>query len=108
MGEPKSRELSEQEVEAWFAIAAMRGFNEMAREAETLGERVFFRVARADCERRLQEMGIDTNLVHDATVLRLPYDRPEINFTENDVALMREFLARHDAALSSEQQGGGK
>lgn len=80
----------------WHYLALVYGYNELARKAETLGSKVYCRIARDDAEKTLIENGYAMKLNRKEPVLTLRHSLPYINFTEDDIALMRKFLEEQD------------
>jgi hypothetical protein len=85
-------------AEAWDAIARMHGYNEMAKEAKTLGQRVYCRMARdAACE-EAKQLGADitrTEVGGDA-VMTIDEVAPHIVFKADDIEMMREAVRVFD------------
>jgi len=80
----------------WRAIALCFGYNELARKAKLLGEKVYFRFARDQAEVELMKLGGAINLERDPPVLILNEVMPHIQFTEKDIELMRETVKTYD------------
>lgn len=92
-------------VEMHHTLALIHGFNEMATKATTLGEKVYYRMARDASEKRFNALGGQINRTEEHTpVLVIPGHVPEIRFDARDIELMRACVARHDAATPD--QGG--
>jgi hypothetical protein len=84
---------------AWDAIARMHGYNEMAKQAKTLGEQVYCRMARdAACE-EAQALGADITRteVGGDVVMTIDEIAPHIIFKAADIEMMRAAVAAHDA-----------
>lgn len=97
MGEKDKEEFARQ----WQKVAMVYGFNELANQAKTLGEKVFFRMARDTVEDALVEEGFEV-LKRDQTILQLPFPGPPfIRFTEKDIELMRETVKQYDEGLQT-------
>lgn len=81
-------------MEAHNAIAMVIGYNELARTAQTLGERIFFRLARDAAEGVAREMGAQIERTEDPErVVVTLSERPRIELRERDLDLMRAALA---------------
>jgi len=88
--------MTEQEnAELWVMIASVHGFNELAMKATTLGERVFFRIARAQGEKRCADLGVKFDVSEENVVMTIQH-RPDIHFYERDIELMRECVRNYD------------
>lgn len=85
-----------QDVEKWCLIAQVFGFNELAKQQDTLGRKVFCRLARNSAERKLQGLGVKLEVSQDKVVLVLSDYVPHIEFTEKDLDLMRKEIASRD------------
>lgn len=83
-------------IEKWCLIAQVLGFNELAKQQDTLGRKVFCRLARNSAERKLQGLGVKLEISHDKVILTLSDYVPHIEFTEKDIELMRKEVARRD------------
>lgn len=85
-------------LDQWAAIAIVKGMNELAREAETLGEKTFFRLFRDKAQKHAAELGIEFQMNYNPIVVVLPGQmHPEITFYEQDIELMRHAVAEWDA-----------
>lgn len=71
------------------AIALVFGFNELAKKATTLGEKVYFRAARDAANEVAREEGVMVNIAPVNAVLLLPGVPPRVTFSESDMVLMR-------------------
>ena len=87
-------------VKRWDSIALWIGYNELAKQAVTLGERVFCRMARDTWEDEYVKLGgvIDrkTQIAGDV-VVTLRERPPHIILREGDIELMRAAVAAFDA-----------
>jgi len=82
----------------WHYVAMCYGYNELAKKAKTLGEKVYCRVARDKAEQDFLDAGGDIGMTRDGTpILTLPDTMPRIEFRESDLELMRAEIARVDA-----------
>lgn len=85
-------------LDQWTAIAIVKGMNELAREAETLGEKTFFRLFRDKAQKHATELGIEFQMNYNPIVVVLPGEmHPVITFYEQDIELMRSAVAEWDA-----------
>ena len=91
--------------ERWSATALCYGFNELAKMAKTLGEKVYFRMARDAAEQRFIELGGQKFITSEAAIATLDVGlgMPSIAFRPQDIELMRETVAIYDAAQNGDQ-----
>jgi hypothetical protein len=85
---------------AWDAIARMHGYNEMTKQAKTLGEKVYCRLAcDAACE-EAKKLGaeIARTELGGRVVFSINEISPSVNFRESDIDGMRKAVAEWDAA----------
>ena len=93
-------------TEAWTLSALMLGFNELARQADTLGQRALARMFRDDAQRRLVEGGhARVNMTRPREILVLR-EQPHLAFDERDVELMRACVAQWDMKKAAEGSPG--
>lgn len=93
---------AEENARRWDALARIVGYNELAREAKTLGEKVYLRLARDEARRQYQSLGgevRDTGPEPEVVVGTRP---PFVVMSAADVELMRAAVAQWDAS-----HGGG-
>ena len=81
-------------------VALVFGYNELARRAETLGEKAFYRMARERANEDAEKLGVGVDIGDTVTVLTLPGGPPHIVFRDVDIELMRCTVAEHDAKES--------
>lgn len=74
----------------------MHGYNELAKKAEKLGEKVFCRLARDAAQRASEKLGVKIAIERDATILTLGSRMPYIEFTAKDIDMMRAAVADFD------------
>ncbi len=102
----------EREADAarWASLALLVGYNELARNAKTLGERVYFRLCRGEAEEDYVARGGRIEILRqadDEVVLEIPTGEevieatvteamPRVAFQARDVELMRACVAEHD------------
>lgn len=77
--------------------ATILGFNELATRAETLNEKVYFRMAREASIDALREAGGDIDVTRQPPVLSLGVPKPYVAFSADDIELMRACVVEHDA-----------
>jgi hypothetical protein len=88
----------EKQHKLWSYAAAVLGFNELAKMAETFGEKVYFRLRRDAAELEYLDCGGKRFLVADETLLEIPAGhRLWIRFTKDDIEMMRTTVAEYDA-----------
>lgn len=86
----------------WDALARLVGYNELARGAETLGERMYLRLARDEARRAYEGLGGRVeDAPADAPVAVVPTRPPFLVLSDADVELMRKAVAEHDARRAS-------
>lgn len=76
------------------------GFNELAKMAPTLEQKVFYRVAREQAAETARSFGSEIEWVRKATVGTLRHGSLHICFLESDIEAMREAVAKWDARPS--------
>jgi hypothetical protein len=85
----------------WHNIAAVYGWNELARQQDVLGARLYCRMKSFAAEKLINESGLAVIPRSDENPITITIDSgwrcPEIQFRESDWELMRDALARHDA-----------
>lgn len=82
----------------WHHLALAHGYNELAKLSDKLGEKIWCRVGRSVAEEELLKLGVKLNMKQSPTVVTLSARPPHILLTEDDVALMRKYLAEYDLA----------
>lgn len=82
--------------ERWLCLACIIGYNELAKQGKTLGEKVYFMVFRDEYERKLVELGGQVSMDRDPPVLTIGEAMPYIRFSAKDIELMREAVRKHD------------
>jgi hypothetical protein len=82
----------------WAAAAYCLGYNELAKQAQNLGEKVFFRLARDSAVKSFIELGGNAPFTEEPTVLELelPDQMPRIKFRAQDIELMRAAVQAED------------
>jgi len=92
----------------WHNVALVHGYNELAKTSKTLGEKVYFRLARDQAEEWAAQAGVKINRGDQGNVvLELTAKPPFIVFHERDIELMREAVAAFDerAIITADRRG---
>jgi hypothetical protein len=77
-------------------LALVLGYNDLAKQATVLGDRVWYRLARENAVKQLCEAGGDIDIKYDNVILTL-YEYPvRLAFTAADIELMRKCIADFD------------
>lgn len=95
---------NEERVEKWHALALMLGYNELANDSKTLGERVYARLLRDHFKEVCVKMGVELKEDDDKIVLVLGEAAPFIIFRERDIERTREAVAEHGARKSKQSE----
>ena len=84
--------------EAWHMAALMLGYNQLAKEQDVLGSKVFCRLARDAARKSFLELGgtLESE-TRDEVILRLDAHVPHVEFGARDIELMRKCVTEHDA-----------
>jgi hypothetical protein len=78
-------------------LALVIGYNELAKQADVLGDKVWYRLAREDALKRLREAGGDLEVTPgDKVILTLQEYPVRVAFTTADIELMRKAVADYD------------
>ncbi len=89
----------------WMSLANMLGYNELAKLADNLGAKAYFRLLREESKKRYSEAGgKDPDLIFtkesetdEVLTIAVPYSNlPHIVFRPRDVELMRDYVYQHD------------
>ena len=84
-------------MELWNATALIYGYNELAKIAPTLGEKVYLRLMVKQAEELLKKHGGDIDIAEGQDpVLVLNRTMPYVNFYERDIEQMRACVAAYD------------
>ncbi len=96
MSEPTEQQV--RNAERWHTIALMFGYNELAKLATTLGEKVYCRLMRDRAEAEYKQLGGTDEIDRsgDKIVLVLSHVMPHVVFTEKDIEMMRAAVRAHD------------
>jgi hypothetical protein len=90
-------------IRLWSILAQIHGYNQMALQATSLGERIFCRLARDKAESLYEQMS-GTKIVHNndnPTILVLPYSEPKLELKASDVELMRKYVNDFDREVKN-------
>ena len=90
----QTRELAKVGAQ-WQATALFIGYNELAKKAEILYDRVYFRLFRDAAEAKMKSLGCETVVEHMKPVIIIER-MPHIKFTEDDIELMRAAVKKWD------------
>lgn len=92
---------------AWMEAALIHGYNELAKTATTLGEKVYFRMARDASLASAQERGVMIKMaaVEGPIVFEIGSAPPFIIFHERDIEGMRAAVAKFDQERAPECTG---
>jgi hypothetical protein len=93
--------VSDDRIELWNMAALALGYNELAKQQTTLGQKTFCRLLRDKADKKCQELGASLVITADETILTLHDCVPEIKFRATDIELMRACVAAHDANASA-------
>lgn len=87
----------------WGAAALCIGYNELVKQAKTLGEKVYFRTCRNLAEEEFVKRG-GNRFVRTAgeTVLKLDQPMLAVEFEARDIELMRKAVSTFDARQGSQ------
>jgi hypothetical protein len=92
---------SEEDFKKWTALALVYGWNELAKTAEDLRSRLFFRVARGVAEKEYISLGGQVVIQEkEEPLLKLMVEdhAPSIKLYPRDMDLIRKLVADTDAA----------
>lgn len=101
MGELKDVPDEEKGHARWSAAALCYGYNELAKQAKTLGDKVYFRIARDAAEQQFIALGGNKFVKEPDAIAELvvPDCMPRVRFSAADIELMRSEVAEHDAGM---------
>lgn len=90
----------------WHQLALVHGYNELVKLAETLGEKVYCRLARDHAEEEYKKLGGEiTRQAEDEPVLVLTERMPYVRFETRDIELMRATVAKYDRERATRVRG---
>lgn len=90
-------ESAERDAKIHYLYALVIGYNEMAAQAETLGAKLYFRLARNQAVEMLEASGGKLEIKEDQTLVVMPFS-VHVNLYEKDIELIRVTLAVWDAS----------
>ncbi len=91
MGDEQTRN-----AELWDALARVVGYNELCKSSQTVGEKMYLRLARSEAEKEYTKLGGEVVYHNDVPIITVATRPPFIALTENDLALMRAAVAEYD------------
>jgi hypothetical protein len=83
-------------LETLSLLATCLGFNELAKQGKNLGQKVYYRLMRNTIQKRLLELGVEVKYTKQKVVLTLDSYGPLIEFSDDDIELMRIAVREHD------------
>lgn len=83
--------------EVWMHVALVHGYNEMAKSAESLGTKIYFRICRDKATENALALGVTMKITHKEHILEIEKGPVHIRFTLDDIDLMRKCVAEYDA-----------
>jgi hypothetical protein len=96
---------SDQEIlenaQKWDLLARVVGYNELVKTAETLGEKMYLRLARDSALAKYASLGGQFDVEQDEPVLIVQTRPPFLVLSDDDMKLMREAVAAHDERVAS-------
>lgn len=101
-GPPSPADIAENERQSlyWTTLATMLGYNELAKLAKTLGEKVYFRLLRGVMQDQFVKRGGNADVFAEEehiVEIAVPYaNMPHIRFRKQDIELMRDAVYKHD------------
>lgn len=78
-------------------LASILGYNELAKEAESWGEKIYLRFARDKCVELYKELGGELDLSGSTPLIVVNTRFPCLALTREDVELMRKAIEEFDA-----------
>ena len=91
----------------WGRLALLFGYNELVKQAASLGERVAMRYMRKELEVSLEKdpvPGVELKVTHEGTIIcTLTRHMPAIELFESDIELMRKAVAEFDERKRREE-----
>ena len=89
-------EKHKRDADIAFLIAGVYGFNQLASEAETLGEKLYYRLMREELIKHFTDAGGKIDVTREPAVLMMEGWRPYMNLTVSDEAQMRKYIQDQD------------
>jgi hypothetical protein len=98
MSEPKLDEATLKSAAAWDAIACMHGYNEMAKLAKTLGEKVYCRMACDAACKMATDLGAEIHRTETGgeVLFTISEVSPSVKFRAEDIEGMRAAVLAFD------------
>ncbi len=91
-------ETSEKNTARWDALARLVGYNELARDAKTVGEKLYLRLARDMAEEAYVALGGQVKRSETSEEIVVPTRPPFIVLGPDDIELMRRAVIEYDAS----------
>jgi hypothetical protein len=95
-GKPADSE-ADQNAKRWDCLALLMGYNELAKDATTLGAKMYLRMGRDVAHKRYEELGGQIDITVTPPLVIVDTRPPWVALTQRDVDLMREAVADYDA-----------
>jgi hypothetical protein len=93
----------------WVQTALVLGFNECAKQAETLGEKAYFRIRRDAAHEEFVKLGGEKFLHQAEPILEIRADeRIWIRFSKSDIESMRQLVADYDMGRLTSSDSASK
>jgi hypothetical protein len=83
--------MKEEDLLKWDLLAMIFGYNELAKVARTLGEKVFLRMARDAAQRQYESLGGQIDRRDDETICTIS-EFPKVEFSAKDIDLMKKAI----------------
>ena len=92
-------------AQKWDLLARVVGYNELVKKAETLGEKMYLRLARDSALAKYASLGGKYDVEQDEPVLVVQTRPPFLMLSDADMKLMREAVEEYDqrAAVASDK-----
>ena len=103
-GTPTSEQMTN--AARHHALAIVLGYNELAKLGTTLGEKVYYRLARDQGMQAFVAAGGNADVFakeDGIATIELPGGPPHVVFVKRDIELMRVCVAEHDARATPDQ-----
>ncbi len=84
-------------AELWDALARLVGYNELARNARTVGEKMYLRLARDEAQKVYESLGGKIDLKATPPEIVVQTSPPFIALDAEDIDLMREAIRAYEA-----------
>lgn len=88
-------------AELWDALARLVGYNELARNAKTVGEKMYLQLARDEAQKVYEGLGGKIDLKASPPEIVVQTSPPFIALDAEDIALMREAIDAFDQKRQS-------